>query len=83
MAKDKRDPQTFAIIGAGMEVHKQLGHGFLEAAYQEALALEFRTRKIPFEREVSLEILYKGQLLVTRYRADFICSNEIIVELKA
>jgi len=67
MIKDERDPQTFAIIGAAMEVHNQLGHGFLEPVYQEALALESRARKIPFEREVSLEITYKGQVLATCY----------------
>ena len=66
-----------------MEVHNQLGHGFLEAVYKEALVLECRGREIPFEREVSLEVVYKGQPLATRYRADFICFNEIILEIKA
>jgi GxxExxY protein len=83
MEKNERDPQTFAIIGAAIEVHNQLGHGFLEAVYQEALAREFRAREISFEREVFLEISYKGLPLTTRYKADFICFNEIVVELKA
>ena len=83
MAKEERDPETFAIIGAAMEGHNQLGHGFLEAVYQEALAREFHARKISFEREVFLEISYKGLPLITRYKADFICFNNIIVELKA
>jgi GxxExxY protein len=83
MPRDERDTQTFAIIGAAMEVHNQMGHGFLEAIYQEALAIELFTRLIPFEREVSLQIVYKGQSLTTRYRADFIGFNEIIIELKA
>jgi GxxExxY protein len=78
-----RDPQTYAIIGAAMEVHRQLGHGFLEAVYQEALAVELTARGISFEREVVLPIRYKGQLLQCGYRADFICFGEIVVELKA
>ncbi len=82
MAEEK-DPQTYAIIGAAMEVHRQLGHGFLEAVYQEALAKELKLRNIPFEREVELVISYKGEPLVSKYRADFICFGEVILELKA
>jgi GxxExxY protein len=81
--KSNKDPQTYAIIGAAMEVHRQLGHGFLEAVYQEALAVELTAREIPFQREVFLPIRYKGQLLQCGYRADFICFGEIVVELKA
>ena len=80
---DQRDPQTYAIIGACMEVHRQLGHGFLEAVYQEAAVIEFQQKVIPFEREISLPIQYKGMVLPTHYRADFICFSEIIVEFKA
>jgi len=77
----ERDPRTYAIIGAAIEVHKQLGQGFLEAVYQEALAIEFGRRNIPFRREVRLPIHYKE--LGTAYCADFICYDSIVVELKA
>src|ERR1700704_4663018 len=85
MVKDlrERDPRTYAIIGAAMEVHKQLGCGFLEPVYQEGLAVELALRNIPFRREVRLPVHYKGQLLETRYCADFICFDGVVVELKA
>jgi len=79
----ENDPRTYAIIGAAMEVHKQLGCGFLEPVYQEALTVEFSRQNIPFKREVRLPIHYKGQLLAPIYCADFICFDSVIVELKA
>ena len=79
----ENDPQTFAIIGAAMVVHSYLGHGFLEAVYQEALEIEFSYWKIPFEREVNIPLFYRQQKLKTFYRSDFICFDSVIVEIKA
>ena len=75
--------EVYNIIGACMEVHNQLGNGFLEAVYQEALAIEFRDRTIPFHKEVRLEISYKGKTLEKYFVADFVCYDTIIIELKA
>jgi len=69
---DSRDPQTYAIIGAAMEVHRQLGAGFREAVYQEALALELADQDVPFLPEVELPVRYKGRRLQCGYRADFV-----------
>jgi GxxExxY protein len=80
---DERDPKTYAIIGAAMEIHRQLGHGFLEAVYQEAAVIEFPLKQIPFEREVNLPVKYRNISLPIHYRADFVCFSEIIVEFKA
>ena len=74
---------TEKILNACMEVHNELGHGFLEPVYQEALQQEFDFRHIPYEREKLLPIVYKGQKLDKEYYADFVCYDSIIVELKA
>lgn len=79
----ERDPQTFAIIGACMAVHRELGHGFLEAVYQEALEIEFSRRGIPYIREKPLVICFTGIPLRTAYDADFFCYDSVVVELKA
>ena len=75
--------ECFDLIGACYEIHRHLGHGFLEAVYAEALGLELKIRNIPFEREKVLEIHYKEYLLEKKYVADFICYGSIIIELKA
>jgi GxxExxY protein len=80
---EQRDPQTDAIIGAAIEVHRRLGQGLLEAVYQEALAIEFDERGVPFQREVEILILYRERQLASGYRADFVCYDAVIVELKA
>jgi GxxExxY protein len=81
--ENTKDEETYAIIGAAIEVHRELGHGFLEAVYQEALAIEFSKRKIPFKKECPVPIYYKEELLKTPYRADFLCYDTAIVETKA
>lgn len=83
VTKDLRDPQTYLIIGAAMEVHRSLGYGFLEPVYQAALEVELTTRGIPFTREVDLPVHYKDWPLGVKYRADFVCFGEVLVELKA
>ena len=75
--------EAYKIIGAAMEVHRDLGSGFLEAVYQEALAKEFDLRGIPYVKEAKLRISYKGEILSKYYEADFICYDEIVVETKA
>lgn len=75
--------ECFNIVGACMAVHNELGSAFLEPVYQEALTLELDKRKIPYSKEHRLEIYYKESLLEKKYYADFLCYDQIIVELKA
>ena len=76
------EEETGKIIKACMNVFNELGNVFLEAVYQEALALEFGLMKIPYKKEAKIEIFYKGNKLNKEYYADFICYDKIIVELK-
>lgn len=75
--------EVFTIQGAIFEVNRELGSGFLEAVYQECLALEFTRRSLPFVAHKELGLSYKGRRLAQTYRADFICYDQIIIELKA
>lgn len=75
--------EVYAIVGVALEVSNELGSGFLEAVYQEALAIEFGERRIPFVQQVPIGIHYKGRPLSKEYIPDFICFDQIIVEIKA
>jgi len=78
-----RDFQTHAVIGAALDVHRELGCGFLEPVYQEALALELAERDIPFDHEVTMRVRFKERVLHSLYRVDFVCFGELLVEVKA
>jgi len=73
---------TGKVIGAAIEVHKALGPGFIEAVYENALALEFRAQHIPFQRQLSVPVLYRGSE-VGLHRVDLYVAEMVIVELKA
>ena len=75
--------EIFNIIGAAMEVQNHLGRGFLELVYHDALNVELRLRGIPFETEKLITIAYKGHLLQRTYKADLVCYENILVELKS
>jgi GxxExxY protein len=78
-----RDQRTYQIIGAAIEVHKELGSGFLEAVYQEALEREFTYQEIPHKSQPPVRIEYKGKPLKKKYEPDSICYDDVIVEIKA
>lgn len=75
--------ESYAIVGACMKVHRALGPGFLEAVYEEVVEKEFIVQNIPYKRQVQLNLYYEGVQLKKQYRADFVCYDSIIVELKA
>lgn len=73
---------TELVIGAAIEVHRHLGPGLLESAYEECLCEELSLRKIPFKRQVALPVAYKGKKLDIGYRVDLLVNDEVVVELK-
>lgn len=75
--------ESYQIMGACFEVYKELGPGFLEAVYQECLAIEFTERGIPFQEQPTLKLQYKKCFLKQFYEPDFICFGEVIIEIKA
>ena len=79
----REDELSQAIIGAAIEVHRHLGPGLLESAYEEAIAREFYLQRIPFKKQVSLPLLYKGVKLDCGYRLDFLVDDCVVVELKS
>lgn len=86
MAKDVKiffKDESCKIIGACMRVHRILGPGFLEAVYQEALSKEFIKENIPFQEQVKLNVFYGEEKLKKYYKADYICYDSIVIEIKA
>jgi len=75
--------EVFAIIGAAIEVHRELGHGFLEGVYHEAFGYEMFDRDAPFTEQPELHVKYKKRKLKKKYIPDFLCFGEIVVEIKA
>jgi GxxExxY protein len=83
MHSESDDPQTYKIIGAAMAVHRERGCGFLEAVSREALTIELQERGIPFVREARLQVRYRNRILPVFYTVDFICYDDVLVEVKA
>jgi GxxExxY protein len=82
-SEEQRDPRTSAIIGAAIEVHRHLGPGLLESAYEECQCHELHLCGMSFERQVDFPVLYKGLNLDCGYRIDLIVNKEVVLELKA
>jgi len=81
--EEQKDPRTSPIIGAAIEVHRHLGPGLLESAYEQCLCHELHLRGLPFKCQVGLPISYKGISLDCGYKIDLIVSEDVVVELKA
>jgi len=81
-SENLKDPRTAPIVGAAIEVHRVLGPGLLESAYEECLCHEFHVRGLKFERQVDLPVLYKGLRLDCGYKMDLVVERQIILELK-
>jgi GxxExxY protein len=81
--ENQQDPRTASIIGAAIEVHRHLGPGLLESAYEQCLCHELHLRGLPFNCQVDLPVSYKGLLLDCGYKIDLIVGDEVVVELKS
>ena len=81
--EDLKDPRTAPIVGAAIEVHRALGPGLLESAYEECLCHELRLRGLEFERQVELPVSYKGLQLDCGYKMDLIVNQQVVLELKS
>ena len=75
--------ESYKIIGCCLEVYNELGPGFLESVYQEALSLELTNARIPFNEQCGIDVYYKGERLIKKFYADFICFDQIIIEIIA
>ena len=75
--------EVYEIVGAAIEVHKNMGIGFIEAVYQECLEVELKNRDIPYDSQRQVQIHYKDKLINKYYIPDLVCYGEIVVELKA
>ena len=75
--------EVYAVVGAAIEVHRELGPGFLESIYQEAMEIELKARKIPFVPQLPISVRYKDVTLKRQYFADLVCFEQIVVEIKA
>src|SRR5215813_8683757 len=81
--EEQKDPRTSPIIGAAIEVHRHLGPGLLESAYEECLCHELHLRGLSFDRQVNLPVAYKGLQLDCGYKIDLIVNHEVLLELKS
>jgi len=83
MGKYLYEDLTYKIIGCAIEVHKYLGPGFLESVYEDALCYELEIAKIPFKRQIYIDVYYKDAIFEKKFKADILIDKKIIVELKA
>ena len=79
----ERDPLTGAILGAAIEVHRELGPGLLESAYEECLCRELSLRRVSFERQVPQPVVYKDVHLDCGYRMDIVVEKKVVIEIKS
>lgn len=83
LKRSKQDPLTYNIIGGAIEVHKALGPGLLENAYEECLAIELADRGLEVQRQVPVPVFFKGRQIDLAYRMDMLVEAQVVLELKA